>query len=57
MWALSAACARLLLVVLGVGERLWHRLEFSSPFSRLAGVREGLALAQHGLSPYAGAQQ
>ena len=52
--ALSAACARFLLVYSGIGAQLWSRIEISNAFNRIAGVREGIALIQHGLSPYTG---
>ena len=50
----AAACLRVLLAALGLGQFLLWRIEVSTPASSLLTIREGLFLRSTGLSPYVG---
>lgn len=52
--AAVAVAVRLLLVVLGAGEALIWQPEVTTPANTALKTREGLALLQLGVSPYAG---
>lgn len=52
--AAVAVAARLLLVLLGAGEALLWQPEVTTPANTALKAREGLALLQLGVSPYAG---